>query len=108
MQPRLIIRILLFDLGEAILPPRPQGNCAGVSSGSQGWPPLGGHPKGLSLMAVSTPAGFGVRGQKTIMTAVLTLPPSNRAIGKRQLAEHQNHAPTSSGSRIPRVKRNGK
>jgi hypothetical protein len=41
--------ILLFDPGGAILPPRPQFHCAVVSSGGQGWPPFGGHPKGLSL-----------------------------------------------------------
>jgi hypothetical protein len=51
------LRIFLFDLGEAILPSRPQFDCAAVSSGGQGWPPLGGHPKGLSLTAVSTVAG---------------------------------------------------
>ena len=62
-------RIFLFDLGEAILPPRPQFNCAVVSSGGQGWPPLGGHPKGLSLTAASTAAGLGARGQMTISTA---------------------------------------
>ena len=43
--------IFLFDLGEAIFPSRLQFNCAAVSSGGQGWPPLGGHPKGLSLTA---------------------------------------------------------
>ena len=62
-------RIFLFDLGEAILPPRPQFNCAVVSSGGQGWPPLGGHPKGLSLTAAGTAAGLGARGQMTISTA---------------------------------------
>jgi hypothetical protein len=51
------LRIFLFDLGEAILPSRPQFDCVAVSSGGQGWPPLGGHPKGLSLTAVSTVAG---------------------------------------------------
>jgi len=63
------LRILLFDLGEAILPSRPQSNCAAVSNGGQGWPPLGGHPKGLSLTAVSTVAGFGAAGKKAIIAA---------------------------------------
>ncbi len=66
------LRILLFDLGEAILPPRPQFNCAVVSSGGQGWPPLGGHPKGSSLTAASTAAGLAARGQKTIITAAIS------------------------------------
>src|SRR5271167_353795 len=51
-------RIFLFDLGEAIFPSRSQFNCAAVSSGGQGWPPLGGHPKGLSLTAASMVAGL--------------------------------------------------
>ena len=63
------LRIFLFDLGEAIFPSRPQFNGAAVSSGGQGWPPLGGHPKGLSLTAASTAAGLGARGQMTISTA---------------------------------------
>ena len=58
------LRIFLFDLGEAIFPSRPQFNCAAVSSGGQGWPPLGGHPKGLSLTAASTVAGFVTRGRR--------------------------------------------
>jgi len=58
------LRIFLFDLGEAIFPSRPQFNCAAVSSGGQGWPPLGGHPKGLSLTAGSTVAGFVTRGRR--------------------------------------------
>jgi hypothetical protein len=33
------LRIVLFDLGEAILPSRPQFDCAALSSGGQGWPP---------------------------------------------------------------------
>src|SRR5208337_1069521 len=56
------LRIFLFDLGEAIFPSRPQLNCATVSSGRQGWPPLGGHPKGSSLTAASTVAGVVTRG----------------------------------------------
>src|SRR5690242_10395918 len=58
------LRIFLFDLGEAIFPSRPQFNCAAGSSGGQGWPPLGGHPKGLSLTAGSTVAGFVTRGRR--------------------------------------------
>jgi hypothetical protein len=58
--------IFLFDLGEAIFPSRPQFDCAAVSNGGQGWPPLGGHPKGLSLTAASTVAGFFTRGEKAI------------------------------------------
>ena|SRR5271166_3039055 len=57
------LSIFLFDLGEAILPSRPQFDCAAVSSGGQGWPPLGGHPKGLSLTVASTVAGFVTRGR---------------------------------------------
>jgi len=63
--------ILLFDLGEAILPSRPQFDSADVSSGGQGWPPLGGHPQGLSLTAVSTAAGLSATGQKTSTIAQL-------------------------------------
>src|SRR5208283_5493864 len=57
------LSIFLFDLGEAILPSRSQFDCAAVSSGGQGWPPLGGHPKGLSLTVASTVAGFVTRGR---------------------------------------------
>src|SRR5208337_1320647 len=57
------LSIFLFDLGKAILPSRPQFDCAAVSSGGQGWPPLGGHPKGLSLTVASTVAGFVTRGR---------------------------------------------
>src|SRR5271157_2348160 len=60
--------IFLFDLGEAISPSRPQFDCAAVSSGGQGWPPFAGHPKGLSLTAASTVAGFGAPGEETIIT----------------------------------------
>src|SRR5208337_113250 len=49
------LSIFLFDLGEAILPSRPQFDCAAVSSG--------GHPKGLSLTVASTVAGFVTRGR---------------------------------------------
>jgi hypothetical protein len=65
----------LFDLGEAILPS--QSNCAAVSNG--------GHPKGLSLTAVSTVAGFGAPGEKAIITACgfpLPLPMYPTAFGK--------------------------
>ncbi len=48
-------RILLFDLGEAILPSRSQLQCATVWSG--------GHPKGLSLTAVSIEAGLAQLAQ---------------------------------------------
>jgi transposase len=65
-------RIFLFDLGEAILPSRPQFDCAAVSSGGQGWPPFGGHPEGLSLTAVSTAAGFGAPGEKPIRKRALS------------------------------------
>src|SRR4051812_50193454 len=61
-------RIFLFDRGKAIFPSRPRLGCAAVSSGGQGWAPLGGHPKGLSLTAASTGAGFfsaGTSHQKT-------------------------------------------
>src|SRR5271156_2389239 len=44
--------ILLFDPGGAILPPRPQFDCAIVSSGGQGWPRLSRPPEGLVLAAV--------------------------------------------------------
>ena len=86
------LRILLFDLGEAILPSRPQSNCAAVSNGGQGWPPLGGHPKGLSLTAVSTVAGFGAAGKKAIIAACgfpLPLPVYPTAFGKWKLEAHQ-------------------
>ena len=41
--------ILLFDPGGAILPPRPQFDCAVVSSGGQGWPRFSWPPEGLVL-----------------------------------------------------------
>src|SRR3954447_16641433 len=65
-------RIFLFDRGKVIFPSRPQLGCAAVSSGGQGWAPLGGHPKGLSLTAASTVAGFcsaGERPSKTVLSA---------------------------------------
>jgi hypothetical protein len=61
-------RIFLFDPGETIFPSRPQFDCAVVSSDGQGWPPLGGHPKGLSLTVASTVAGFVTRGENAIIT----------------------------------------
>ena len=85
------LHIFLFDLGEAILPSRPQFDCAAVSSGGQGWPPLGGHPKGLSLTAVNTVAGFGAPGEKAIITACdlqLPLPVFPTAFGKRKREAH--------------------
>src|SRR3981189_1604522 len=63
------LSIFLFGLGEAIFPSRPQFDCTAVSSGGQGWPPLGGHPKGLSLTVASTVAGFVTRGENAIITA---------------------------------------
>jgi hypothetical protein len=41
--------ILLFDPGGAILPPRPQFDCAIVSSGGQGWPHFSRPPEGFVL-----------------------------------------------------------
>src|SRR5215472_5966234 len=58
--------ILLFDLGDAILPSRPHSNSAAESSGGQGWPPFGGHPKGLSLTAVSTAASSTAAGGRPL------------------------------------------
>src|SRR5215472_13297681 len=58
--------ILLFDLGDAILPSRPHSNLAAVSSSGQGWPPFGGHPKGLSLTAVSTAASSTAAGGRSL------------------------------------------
>src|SRR3954451_16119774 len=72
------LHILMFDLGEAILPSRPQKNCSAVSSGGQGWPPPGGHPKGSSLTAASTAASSGVAGRKTmgvVRRFLLAVPP---------------------------------
>jgi hypothetical protein len=58
------LRIFLFDLGEAIFfVPTADRLRRRVSSG-QGWPPLGGHPKGLSLTAVSTATGYVTRGRR--------------------------------------------
>src|SRR3954449_12486006 len=65
-------QLFLFDRGKAIFPSRPRLGCAAVSSGGQGWAPLGGHPKGLSLTAASTVAGFcsaGERPSKTVLSA---------------------------------------
>src|ERR1700677_2431281 len=54
-------RILLFGLGEAILPSRPQIDAAVVPSGGQGWPPTWRPPAGLVLDGRSTrwQAGLG-------------------------------------------------
>src|SRR6516165_6220341 len=41
--------ILLFDPSGAILPPRPQFDCAIVSSRGQGWPRFSRPPEGLVL-----------------------------------------------------------
>ena len=43
------VPILLFDPSGAILPPRPQFDCAIVSSGGQGWPRFSRPPEGLVL-----------------------------------------------------------
>jgi hypothetical protein len=87
------LRILMFDLGEAILPSRPQSHCSAVSSGGQGWPPPGGHPKGSSLTAASTAASSGVAGQKTMgVVNRFQLPVSPPAVGKRNWEAHQNRA----------------
>src|SRR5271166_6304260 len=85
------LRIFLFDLGEAISPSRPQFDCAAVSSGRQGWPPLGGHPKGSSLTAASTVAGFVTRGEGDHHRRGLPapLPMSPTAFGKRKREGHQ-------------------
>src|SRR5208283_4108249 len=86
------LRIFLFDLGEAIFPSRPQLNCATVSSGRQGWPPLGGHPKGSSLTAASTVAGVvtrGGEGDHHRMGLPAPLPMSPTAFGKRKRERHQ-------------------
>src|SRR5271157_3101778 len=71
------LSIFLFDLGEAILPSRPQFDCAAVSSGGQGWPPLGGHPKGLSLTVASTVASFVTRGSVVHGSEVCTQRPQS-------------------------------
>lgn len=68
------LSILLFDLGEAILPSRPRFNSAAVSSGGQGWPPLSGHPKGWSLTAANAAAGFGGAGWKSVDVASFRFP----------------------------------
>src|SRR3954454_18562488 len=86
-------RILIFDLGEAILPSRPQNHCSAMSSGGQGWPPPGGHPKASSLTAASTAASSGVAGQKTMgVVNRFPLPGSPPAVGKRNWEAHQNRA----------------
>ena len=85
----------MFDLGEAILPSRPQNNFSAVSSGGQGWPPLRGHPKGSSLTAVSTAAGSGVAGQKTMGVGPhfpLPLPVPPTTVGKRKREAIKNRA----------------
>jgi len=43
------VPILLFDPSGAILPPRPQFDCAIVSSRGQGWPRFSRPPEGLVL-----------------------------------------------------------
>src|ERR1700692_2193663 len=86
------LRIFLFDLGEAIFPSRPQFNGAAASSGGQGWPPLGGHPKGLSLTVASTVAGFVTRGRTRSSphgASCLHFPCPPTAFGKRKREGHQ-------------------
>src|SRR5271165_6320676 len=86
------LSIFLFDLGEAIFPSRPQFDCAAVSSGGQGWPPLGGHPKGLSLTVASTVAGFVARGRTRSSpygTSCFLFPCPPTAFGKGKRKGHQ-------------------
>ena len=97
------LHIFLFDLGEAIFPPRPQFDCAAVSSGGQGWPPLGGHPKGLSLTAASTVAGFVTRGEKAIVTAwdfLLLLPMSAYSVWEAEAGRPSKTALSASSESV--------
>jgi hypothetical protein len=59
--------ILLFDPGGAILPPRPQFDCAIVSSGSQGWPRFSRPPEGLVLDGREHDGTLAVSERKTTM-----------------------------------------
>src|ERR1700730_17891649 len=57
--------ILLFDPGGAILPPRPQSDCAIVSSGGQGWPHFSRPPEGLVLDGREHDGTLAVSERKT-------------------------------------------
>jgi hypothetical protein len=57
----------LFDPGGAILPPRPQFDCAIVSSGGQGWPRLSRPPEGLVLDGREHDGTLAVSERKTTM-----------------------------------------
>src|ERR1700719_4464857 len=59
--------ILLFDPGGAILPPRPQFDCAIVSSGGQGWPRFSRPPEGLVLDGREHDGTLAVSERKTTM-----------------------------------------
>ena len=59
--------ILLFDPGGAILPPRPQSDCAIVSSGGQGWPRFSRPPEGLVLDGREHDGTLAVSERKTTM-----------------------------------------
>ena len=59
--------ILLFDPGGAILPPRPQSDCAIVSSGGQGWPRFSRPPEGLVLDGREHDGTLAVSERKTSM-----------------------------------------
>jgi hypothetical protein len=57
----------LFDPGGAILPPRPQYDCAIVSSGGQGWPRFSRPPEGLVLDGREHDGTLAVSKRKTTM-----------------------------------------
>ena len=57
----------VFDPGGAILPPRPQFDCAIVSSGGQGWPRFSRPPEGLVLDGREHDGTLAVSERKTTM-----------------------------------------
>jgi hypothetical protein len=57
----------LFDPGGAILPPRPQFDCAIVSSGGQGWPHFSRPPEGLVLDGREHDGTLAASERNTIM-----------------------------------------
>src|SRR6202049_4255709 len=57
----------LFHPGGAILPPRPQSDCAIVSSGGQGWPRFSRPPEGLVLDGREHDGTLAVSERKTTM-----------------------------------------
>ena len=59
----------MFDPGGAILPPRPQFDCAIVSSGGQGWPRFSRPPEGLVLDGRESDCTLAVSGRKTCVAA---------------------------------------